>query len=204
MTLVIALDPSLTDTESFKDQKYIAKRVVNQLASQVPKYQIHVVLYDGDTIPSRLFTKEDSLKELDNVIDFIPQFGGERRTEKGLAFASSLFKKPQIASQEAMKIGSSKVLLFFATGPQSKVSNGIRPKDAARELRDLGVNVLAVGTKRTPLSILQNIGQGNSIKMPSNGISLDAFANSVAEKICGLVRRGNCHHLNQLIIKHHH
>ena len=193
LNLVIALDSSYADKNSFNEQKNIAKRLVSRIVSQVPKYRIYIVLYDGDTIPSKLFTNSDPLSEITNVIDFIPLVGGSRRIEKGLAFVTELFKKQSASSDTslAMKSSPSNVLVFFATGPHQKTPNGIKPKDAARELRDLSVNVLAVGTRFTPIKLLQDIGQGHAYRFPNAGFSEDSFANLISTKICGLVGKGN-------------
>ena len=198
---MVALDSAYADKNSFNEQKNIAKHLLARLTSQVPRYKIHIILYDGDTIPSRLFTKDDALSEIVNVIDFVPLIGGSRRIEKGLAFAAQLFKKQSTASEKSifMKHSPSNVLVFFATGPQQKLPNGTKPKDAARELRDLAVKVVAVGTKYTPMSLLHDIGQGNAFKFPSAGFSEASFANLVSEKICGLVGKGRVAALSKLI-----
>lgn len=193
LELVIALDTSSADEDSFKDQKNIAKRIAHKLVSEVPKYKIHVVLYDGGKIPSRLITQNDSINAVDRLIDFIPQIGGARRTEKALALAANLFKKQQKADekQRAFRASSSKVLVLFATGPQQRVTNGVKPKDAKRELQDLGVKLLAVGTKYTPLSLLQEIGQEFAFRFPNSGMSTDSFAKMVGDKTCESIRKGN-------------
>ena len=190
--MVIALDSSYADKNSFNVQKTIAKHIIRRLTSQVPKYKIHILLYDGDTIPSRLFTNADPVSEINSVIDLIPNIGGSRKTEKGLAFVAKLFRKEfNISEKSTAMYHSSDVLVFFATGRQHNLSGKIIPKDAARELRDLGIKVLAVGTQYTPMSLLHQIGHENAFRMPTVGLSEAAFANTVSEKICSLVRKGN-------------
>ena len=187
MDLVIAMDSSKADKASFQKQKAIAKLFIQKMTSVVPSYSIELILYGTMSTSSGHFSQNDRIEQINDVIDFLPQFTRQRQIDQGLVAASNYFKGKGTKSMSSVRL-----LVMFATGPHPTIQREvIKPEDAARALKDLGVKIIAIGTEFTPYSLLRKISPDNAFKV-APAQKADKFVSSVLRNICDQLHSGIC------------
>ena len=192
--VVFAFDATEKNKNSYEKQKQAAKIMARKLKSLASNVRVGLVNYGSYAWTTKSLNHNMSTARLENLIDYLPTVGEARRIDLGLAKATSMFM-PQRSSNSKSRLHhlKAKLLIVFVSGKPSQQLGALSPKDAARPLHDLGVQIVAVGVDEVDHAVLRDLvhDPSSAFNLPQAGEqSMELFTKSMLDKVCKNVRKG--------------
>jgi hypothetical protein len=153
MDVAIAMDVTsgITD-EDFNNQKSIATRIINSFSDAENSIHYGLLKYAETAQVISDFNRKASYNQLKEAVKGLKKSGeGERRIDVALqTISQGIF-----SLEGGMRQGHPRNVIFFTSGTSSAASEDLGK--ASKDLRALGVNIIAVGLKNANPGFLKSL-----------------------------------------------
>jgi len=174
MDVAIAVDNSdAVTSDEFSDVKRFVKKLIRRISSSENNIHFSLLEYGDNATVLTDFRKYRDQLFLENLLDnMVKRDDSQRRVDVAL----ELTKGKIFSLKGGMRQGYPRFLIFVTSGDSTKDFNAL--DGAWKERRNLGVTVVAIGTKRNvPEAFLQKLA----------GDSRFIYKADVANELSGLV-----------------
>ena len=180
MDVAIAIENSRTTTSSaFNDVKTFLKRLIRSISSSENNIHFSLLEYGNNATVLTDFRKYRDEPYLEKIIDNIPKRNDSQRR---VDIALNTTKEKIFSLEGGMRQGYPRFLIFIASNDSTSTFS--LHEGAAKQLRDLGVTIVAIGTNRNiPRSFLEKLAGNGSFVYKANE------ANEMSEVLSDLTNK---------------
>lgn len=180
MDVAIAIENSRTTTSStFNDVKTFLKRLIRSISSSENNIHFSLLEYGNNATVLTDFRKYRDESYLEKIIDDIPKRNDSQRR---VDIALNTTKEKIFSLEGGMRQGYPRFLIFIASNDSTSTFS--LHEGAAKQLRDLGVTIVAIGTNRNiPRSFLEKLAGNGSFVYKANE------ANEMSEVLSDLTNK---------------
>lgn len=180
MDVAIAIENSRTTTSSaFNDVKTFLKRLIRSISSSENNIHFSLLEYGNNATVLTDFRKYRDEPYLEKIIDNIPKRNDSQRR---VDIALNTTKEKIFSLEGGMRQGYPRFLIFIASNDSTSTFSF--HEGAAKQLRDLGVTIVAIATNRNiPRSFLEKLAGNSSFVYKANE------ANEMSEVLSDLTNK---------------
>ena len=143
-----------------------------------------VITFSYNAVHSIKLNDYTSLSKFNEAVDKIPLMGSTTRIDKALR----LTQDEMFSISNGARPGVNKVLFVLTDGSQTQDAGAEDPGDVAKELRDAGIRVIAIGIGKG----INNTELAHIAGSPSNVYSASTFDELIGQEFLQKVNKAGC------------